>query len=212
MLLITTLFNLFCPFLSKFSIRFRVRSIVFLTVLFLGVLAVPLAVKPSKSFKIRASLGLFPLRGLYLGLMSRGFLCLAGLNLVSLVCYSYPVTTTLGFNLNMALALWISGVLFKTVKELMWGRLLPANSPWYLAPFLSLIEAISLRVRPITLCFRLLANIRAGHVLLTLICKITLGLWVLGTLFGVLELIVSLVQAFVFLMLTAVYLDEAIRH
>lgn len=155
---------------------------------------------------------LFPLRGIAVLIMVGGFLLLAGLNLISLICYSFPVTTTLRFNLRVALCLWLSSVLFIFLKVFTRGVILPANSPWYLAPFLSVVELISILVRPITLCFRLLANIRAGHVLLTLICKIGFGLWVLGVLFGVLELIVAFVQAFVFIMLTTVYLEEAFRH
>jgi F-type H+-transporting ATPase subunit a len=129
-----------------------------------------------KDLKKVISVGLFPLRNLVIVFMLRGFLRLAALNLVSLVGYSYPVTTTLSFNLRLALSLWFRRILFILTKVRTRGSLLPANSPWYLAPFLSLIEFISIGVRPVTLCFRLLANIRAGHVLLTLICKIALGL------------------------------------
>lgn len=90
--------------------------------------------------------------------------------------------------------------------------MLPVNSPWYLIPFLGLVEVVSVVVRPVTLCFRLLANMRAGHILLTLICKMSYRLWLAGRLFGLLELVVSIVQAFVFTMLLIVYIEEALRH
>jgi F0F1-type ATP synthase membrane subunit a len=51
----------------------------------------------------------------------------------------------------------------------------------------------------------------AGHVLIALICKMPRA-WILGSLFGVLELIVAVVQGFVFSMLISVYLEEAISH
>jgi len=156
--------------------------------------------------------GLFPLRESSVRIIIGGFLVLAILNLTSLVCYSFPITTILRFNLRLALSLWLRRIIFILIKRFVGGVILPANSPWYLAPFLSLVELVSIIVRPITLCFRLLANIRAGHVLLTLICKINFGLWILGVLFGVLELMVSFVQAFVFLMLITVYLEESFRH
>jgi len=158
------------------------------------------------------TLALFPNLGGFRLFVLRGFLILALSNLLSLVCYRYPLTTTLGFNLSMALSLWLTGILFTLVKGLSLASLLPRNSPWYLIPFLCLVEVVRIVVRPITLCFRLLANIRAGHILLTLICKIRTGLWTLGILFGILELMVSLVQAFVFLILVTVYLEEAFRH
>jgi len=87
---------------------------------------------------------------------------------------------------------------------------LPRNSPRYLVFFLRVVECIRILIRPITLCFRLLANIRAGHILLSLVCKIRL--WEIGLPLGLLELIVRAVQAFVFLMLIGVYLEEALTH
>lgn len=161
---------------------------------------------------INVTKSLFPSRESNRVILVTMFLLLAGLNLASLVCYRYAVTTTLRFNLFVALRIWGSSVLVLSIKIGSASAVLPVNSPWYLIPFLAVVELVSISVRPVTLCFRLLANIRAGHILLTLICKIEQMLWVLGVLFGVLELMVSIVQAFVFLILVRVYLDEAIRH
>lgn len=137
---------------------------------------------------------------------------LAGLNLVSIICYSYPVTTTLRFNLGIAARVFLGSIILIWTKLSPRSVLLPANRPWYLVPFLRVVELVRLLVRPVTLCFRLLANLRAGHILLALISKLSQGAWLLGRIFGVLELIVSLVQAFVFFMLCRVYLEEAVRH
>jgi len=87
---------------------------------------------------------------------------------------------------------------------------LPSNAPWYLIPFLSLVEMVRVLVRPLTLCFRLLANITAGHILITLVTKVRI--WEVGLLLAGLELIVSVVQAFVFSMLIRVYIEEAFSH
>lgn len=158
------------------------------------------------------SLSLFP-RAPVLGMvLVSGFLLLSLINLLSLVGYSYPVTTTLGFNLRMAGSLWLARVMVLLVKVSSGSSVLPRNSPWYLVPFLCIVEIVSILVRPVTLCFRLLANMSAGHILLRLITKITFGLWLAGAVFGVLELMVSLVQAFVFLILTRVYFEETITH
>jgi len=121
------------------------------------------------------------------------------------------MTTTLGFNLRAALSCWLGGIFIQITKFKSPSSLLPINSPWYLVPFLCLVEFIRILVRPVTLCFRLLANITAGHVLISLICKIP-SVWVIGRLFGVLELIVAVVQGFVFSILIRVYLEEALRH
>lgn len=208
---ITTLFNLFCPLIVSNINRSIILICIFRLVLAL-LLFRSLEVVSTNSFLVGLCKSIFPLRRVSVTLMIRGFIILAWLNLVSLVCYSFPVTTTLRFNLRLALILWLSRVLFILFKLAVGGVILPSNSPWYLASFLSLVELISIVVRPVTLCFRLLANIRAGHVLLTLICKMTYGLWILGVIFGLLELIVAFVQAFVFLILTTVYIEEAFSH
>jgi ATP synthase subunit 6 len=151
-------------------------------------------------------------KGLNLILGFSIFLILALLNLLSLVVFSYPVTTTLSFNLRLALILWLIRIIIFLFKVRPISMLLLPGTPWYLCRFLVLVELIRIRVRPITLTFRLLANIRAGHVLLSLICKLTYGTWVLGALFGLLELMVCLIQAFVFLILVNVYLAEGYTH
>lgn len=139
-------------------------------------------------------------------------LLLGLLNLISLCVFRYPVTTTLAFNLRIALTLWIATIILLVLKKNWTASFLPNNSPWYLIPFLGLVELVSITVRPITLCFRLLANIRAGHILLSLICKLPFFRWLRGMILGVLELMVAMVQSFVFLILIRVYLEERLSH
>ena len=154
---------------------------------------------------------LFPLDGATLKLFLSLFLVLSMLNVFSLVNYSYPVTTTLRFNLRLAFVIWLVRVFLYFIKIHRVATLLPENSPWYLVPFLRLVELISISVRPVTLAFRLLANISAGHVLLNLITKLDFA-WILGSSFGILELMVCIVQAFVLLILLSVYLEESVTH
>lgn len=140
------------------------------------------------------------------------FAALLLMNLTRICVYRYPITTTLRFNLRAAVFLWLRSIIIVLTKTNSISSLLPLNSPWYLVPFLIIIELVRTRVRPITLCFRLLANIRAGHILLSLICKLSSITWLFGALFGIMELMVSMVQAFVFLILIRVYLDERASH
>jgi ATP synthase subunit 6 len=133
------------------------------------------------------------------------------LNLISLVIFRYPVTTTLRFNFIISFILWTTVILLYLVKHKLRATVLPVDSPWYLIPFLRVVEAVRVFVRPVTLSFRLLANIRAGHILLRLITKLVVG-WGLGSLFMLLEFIVCLVQSFVLVMLVGVYLEERMSH
>jgi len=208
LLYITTLFNIFCPLIL--SIR-HISALFGAILCYVSLVLIVVLVIPNKSALRRIGDSLFP-RGAVKSLLLTGFMLLALLNLLSLVCYSFPITTTLRFNLRMALWFWVSSVVLLLVKMRFCSTVLPVGSPWYLIPFLRLVELVSIGVRPVTLCFRLLANIRAGHILLSLITKIRIGMWLLGALFGLLELIVSLVQGFVFLILSNVYVEEALTH
>jgi F-type H+-transporting ATPase subunit a len=89
---------------------------------------------------------------------------------------------------------------------------LPSNAPLILGPFLSIVEILRNFIRPLTLSLRLLVNIRAGHLILALVCKLPrLFLIIAGLALGVLELLVRLVQSFVFFMLVRVYLEERLN-
>ncbi|MGB7406338.1 MAG: F0F1 ATP synthase subunit A, partial [Pacificimonas sp.] len=102
---------------------------------------------------------------------------------------------------------------------------LPPGTPWYLMPLIIPIEIISFLSRPITLSVRLFANMTAGHILLKIFAGFVVSLGVAGgiwTVVGVLpfamnvalyalELIVAVVQAYVFALLTTVYLNDSIN-
>lgn len=205
------MFNSFSPILLR-RISFSIIIFLFLNILIIFLFLRSFHTSIRTEVLIKFSKRIFPRRSYLLIISIRRFFLLAILNLVSLMVFSYPITTTLRFNLRLALLIWGASILFFFRKTSFISRLLPLNSPWYLIPFLAVIELVRLRVRPLTLCFRLLANISAGHILLSLICKIPYFSWILGRLFGVLELVVALVQAFVFIILCLVYFEESLSH
>jgi F-type H+-transporting ATPase subunit a len=106
------------------------------------------------------------------------------------------------------------------------GALFPSGVPWYLYIIVTPIELISTFVlRPVTLALRLLMNMVAGHMLLVLCFSATqffiftaggfFGLFSIGTFafgfaFMLFELFVGLLQAYVFTLLTAVYINLAL--
>lgn len=101
----------------------------------------------------------------------------------------------------------------------------PPQTPVVLLPLIVLIELISFVSRPLTLSVRLFANMTAGHILLQVFAGfiVSLGLaggafWLLGILplvmnvaLYALELLVAVVQAYVFALLTCVYLNDSIN-
>jgi ATP synthase subunit 6 len=116
------------------------------------------------------------------------------------------------------LSLIISAVFFNPTSVI--ARLLPIGAPAPLNPFLVIIETVSILVRPITLSIRLTANIRAGHIILTLIGNYLTARFFLSSVFSILFLIfiqvfytifefgISLIQAYIFCLLITLYSDE----
>nr|AFA45680.1 ATP synthase F0 subunit 6 [Cercopithecus ascanius schmidti] len=140
-------------------------------------------------------------------------------NLLGLLPHSFTPTTQLSMNLAMAIPLWagtvIMGLRFKTKHSL--AHLLPQGTPTLLIPMLVLIETTSLLIQPVALAVRLTANITAGHLLMHLIGSTVLTLltinlpialltYTLLTLLTILEIAVALIQAYVFTLLTSLYL------
>lgn len=99
------------------------------------------------------------------------------------------------------------------------GHLLPEGTPTLLIPVLIIIETISLFIRPLALGVRLTANLTAGHLLIQLVSTATSVLLItipvlailtatLLFLLTLLEVAVAIIQAYVFVLLLSLYLQE----
>nr|YP_313673.1 ATP synthase F0 subunit 6 [Ovophis okinavensis]BAE19980.1 ATPase subunit 6 [Ovophis okinavensis] len=142
-------------------------------------------------------------------------------NLLSLLPYTFTPTSQLSMNMTLALPLWLATVItgLKNKPSLTLAHLLPEGSPTLLIPFMILIETVSLLMRPIALGVRLTANITAGHLLMTMVSSATIDLintyislsplaLTLLFLLTLLELAVACIQAYVFVLLIILYLQE----
>lgn len=98
----------------------------------------------------------------------------------------------------------------------------PAGVPWPILPILVPIEVMSYFIRPVTLSVRLFANMVAGHVMLALFGGFVISLGGVFFLLGgipllaiiavlALELLIAALQAYVFAMLTCIYLNDAVH-
>lgn len=154
-------------------------------------------------------------------LLTAIFIIIITINLSGLLPYTFTTSAHLAITLPLALPLWarflITGITFAPTKVL--GALIPKGAPDFLAPFLVLVESLSTLIRPLTLAFRLTANICAGHLILTVVGTlltpiiISPGLATLPTLLGhialfTLEIAVCLIQAYVFTLLLTLYAEE----
>nr|YP_010703016.1 ATP synthase F0 subunit 6 [Coluber constrictor]WCO10295.1 ATP synthase F0 subunit 6 [Coluber constrictor]WCO10308.1 ATP synthase F0 subunit 6 [Coluber constrictor]WCO10321.1 ATP synthase F0 subunit 6 [Coluber constrictor]WCO10334.1 ATP synthase F0 subunit 6 [Coluber constrictor]WCO10347.1 ATP synthase F0 subunit 6 [Coluber constrictor] len=142
-------------------------------------------------------------------------------NLLGLLPYTFTTTSQLSMNMAMAIPLWMATIITGMVKKpsITLAHMLPEGSPTPLIPFMIIIETISLLMRPLALGVRLTANITAGHLLMTMVStatlnfistQVTLSIMTLLLLFllSILELAVACIQAYVFVLLVILYLQE----
>nr|AZZ71617.1 ATP synthase F0 subunit 6 [Holbrookia lacerata] len=148
-------------------------------------------------------------------------LLLMSLNLLGLLPYTFTPTTQLSMNMALATPMWFTTVLIgmRNQPTISLGHLLPEGTPTPLIPILIIIETISLFIRPLALGVRLTANLTAGHLLIQLISTAafvlmpsmaltaTTAFIVLLLLTG-LEIAVAMIQAYVFVLLLSLYLQE----
>nr|YP_010000942.1 ATP synthase F0 subunit 6 [Atrichornis clamosus]QOD96867.1 ATP synthase F0 subunit 6 [Atrichornis clamosus]USH58169.1 ATP synthase F0 subunit 6 [Atrichornis clamosus] len=145
------------------------------------------------------------------------------INLLGLLPYTFTPTTQLSVSLALAFPLWLATLLtgLRNQPSISLGHLLPEGTPTPLIPALILIETISLLIRPLALGVRLTANLTAGHLLIQLISTATMTLassmptislltLLVLLLLTLLEVAVAMIQAYVFVLLLSLYLQENI--
>nr|AAP75368.1 ATP synthase 6 [Neoglyphidodon oxyodon]QUJ18443.1 ATP synthase protein 6 [Neoglyphidodon oxyodon] len=143
------------------------------------------------------------------------------LNMLGLLPYTFTPTTQLSMNMAFAVPLWLATVIIgmRNQPTHALAHLLPEGTPTPLIPILIMIETISLFIRPLALGVRLTANLTAGHLLIQLIATAALVLLPLmptvailtGALLlmlTLLEVAVAMIQAYVFVLLLSLYLQE----
>lgn len=139
-------------------------------------------------------------------------------NFLGLFPYIFTRTSHLTLTLTLALPLWISFMIYGWINHTqhIFAHLVPQGTPTVLIPFIVCIETISNVIRPGTLAVRLTANIIAGHLLLTLIGNTGNSLstiFLTFLLFSqvallILESAVSVIQSYVFAVLSTLYSRE----
>lgn len=134
------------------------------------------------------------------------------LNRFRLLPYVYCLTALPSFSLTLSLQVWIWVILRAAVfrfKDIL-VHFTPKGAPSGLASVLVLIEIIRNVIRVITLGVRLLANLTRGHIIVALIARINITRisWTSQILLLVLEILVSIIQAYVFSILTYLYIME----
>nr|BAD89244.1 ATPase subunit 6 [Batrachomoeus trispinosus] len=145
------------------------------------------------------------------------------MNSTGLLPYTFTPTTHLSINWGLAFSFWLATLItgFYNNPTQAFGHMLPKNTPNFLIPLLIIIETASQLVRPLALGVRLTANLTAGHLLIHLISStlmqsatsiplLFICLFPLLPLLSLLEVAMAIIQAYVFVLLLSLYLQENI--
>ena len=147
-------------------------------------------------------------------------------NMLGMVPYSFTYTSHIIVTAALAFMIFFVvlavGLLNHGLK--FFSLFLPAGVPWWLTPLILPIEIMSFLTRPITLSVRLFANMIAGHIMLKVFAGFSVGMVAMGAT-GVLgsilpmifnsvmigfELLVAFLQAYVFAILSCIYLKDTV--
>ena len=142
-------------------------------------------------------------------------------NMVGMLPYSFTVTSHIIVTLIMALFIFIAVTIIGFSKHgfKYLSIFVPSGVPAILLPLITIIEIISYLSRPVSLSVRLFANMMAGHTMLKVFGGFVISLGFLGgwlplsfsvALTG-LEILVAFLQAYVFAILTCIYLNDALN-
>ena len=142
-------------------------------------------------------------------------------NLWGLMPYSFTFTSHIAVTFAMSFFIFVGVTIIAIAKHKMhfFSFFMPPGVPLYMAPLLVPIEIISYLSRPISLSVRLFANMLAGHTLLKVFAGFIISLGIAAgwlpfafvvALTG-LEFVIAFLQAFVFAILTCLYLNDALH-
>jgi F-type H+-transporting ATPase subunit a len=148
-------------------------------------------------------------------------------NLVGVIPYTFSVTSHLIITLALALMVFLTVLLYGFYKNgLKFFKLfVPSGIPMYILPLIVVIEVISFLSRPVSHSVRLFANMLAGHITLKVFAGFVASMGAIGaagavgavlplamtTALTALEMLVAFLQAYVFAILTCIYLNDALH-
>jgi len=155
------------------------------------------------------------------------FMFILTVNMIGMIPYMFTVTTHIVITVSLAMLVFLTVIFYGFWKHgLHFFKLfVPSGVPWYVLPIVVPIEVMSFLSRPVSHSVRLFANMLAGHITLKVFAGFITMLgafgflgWLGATLpfaltvaLVALELLVAFLQAYVFTILTCIYLNDAIH-
>jgi F-type H+-transporting ATPase subunit a len=153
------------------------------------------------------------------------FICVS--NLVGIIPYTFTISSHIIVTAALALLVFFTVLIYGLYKNgLKFFRIFVPSVPIYILPLVMFIEILTFFLRPVSHSVRLFANMLAGHIALKVfagfVAMLGVSLGAVGWLGGIfplgltvaltaLELLVAFLQAYVFAILTCIYLNDAIH-
>lgn len=157
----------------------------------------------------------------YLPFVFSLFVFILACNMLGMLPYSFTVTS------HIVVTFALAALVFVVVTVIGFARhglgyfklFVPEGMPMVMLPMIVTIELISYLIRPVSLSVRLFANMMAGHMLLKVFAGFIVSLGIYGGFvpfaatiaFTGLEIFVAFIQAFIFSVLTSIYLSDAVN-
>lgn len=141
-------------------------------------------------------------------------------NVLGLIPYGFTFTSHIAVTFFMAAVVFVAVTLIGIFKHGLhfFSLFFPHGAPLFTAPILIPIELVSYLSRPISLSVRLFANMTVGHVLLKVLAGFVVALGIFGVVplavlvaITALELLIALLQAYIFTILCCIYLNDALH-
>jgi F-type H+-transporting ATPase subunit a len=205
--------------------------IVAFLMIFLAILTNKLSVKPSKRQVIAESIYNF-IHGMianninfqhkmkFFPLVFSIFMFILFSNAFGVIPYTFTITSHISITFAVAMIIFILMVILGFKRKGFVGyfqSFIPSGVPVFIAPLIFIIEFITYLIRPFTLALRLAANMIAGHTMLKVIAGFVGGMGAFGvvpilfiSILTGFEFFVAGLQAYIFSMLTCIYLNEAL--
>lgn len=149
------------------------------------------------------------------------FMFILACNLLGMLPYSFTVTSHIIVTFALAMVVFLGTTIIAIARHgtKFFGYFLPEGVPLPMAPLMIFIELFSYLARPVSLSVRLMANMLAGHTMLKVIAGFVImlgfaGGWLPFSLLLALtgfEIFVAILQAYIFTILTCVYLHDAVH-
>ncbi|MFL1780766.1 ATP synthase subunit a [Candidatus Hepatincolaceae symbiont of Richtersius coronifer] len=141
-------------------------------------------------------------------------------NLLGTIPYSFAFTSQIIITFSIALLMLTVATIYGIIKHKskFFKVFIPSGLPFYLIPFMAVLEFISYFAKALSMGIRLFANIMAGHIIIEIFAGFIIALGIFGIIplsFTIIlyafELMIACIQAYIFTILTCLFLEQVIN-